>query len=707
MNEQKFTIDLAGKPIEAGFSRIAEQADASCIVTYGQTVVLITVVMGKRDRTELDYFPLVVDYEEKYYAAGKIYGSRFIRRESRPSEAAVLTGRMIDRIIRPRFDHRARRDVQVIPTILSIDGENDPDVPALLGASLALTVSTIPFSGPIAAVRIAKVDGKFAVNPTYQEREKAELDLFFGGTASRINMIDGNAKEAPEADVVAASRIAHGEIKKLIGWQNEMREKLGQEKAGVVLMEPDAEMQKKVREFLADKLHAAVYERDKATQQTKISELKNTMIKHLKEKEAPVELLAAAEHLFEKEIDVLVHDKIVNENARPDGRKPNEIRPLEMQVGMLPRAHGSALFARGNTQALSVVTLGAPGDVLLQQGMEVTGEKRFMHHYNFPPYCVGEVGRLGAPGRREISHGALAEKSVGSLIPEKEEFPYTIRAVSEILSSNGSSSMASVCGTSLALMDAGVPIKKPAAGIAMGLMMLDNGRYTILTDIQGPEDHHGDMDCKIAGTNTGITAMQMDVKIDGITPEMLDEILEQAKTARLFILEEMSKVIPAPRPNLSPFAPRIITLQINPDKIREVIGPGGKVINAITAETGVTIDIEDTGLIFVTAENEAAAQKAIEWIKNITREVIAGEIFQGKVTKILEFGAIVEILPNQEGMVHISELAPYRVRAVEDIVKIGDVIPVKVKEVTPDGKIRLSLKEAKRERGENDIHREE
>lgn len=707
MNEQKFTIELAGKPLEAKFSRVAEQADAACIVTYGQTVVLVTVVMGRRDQTELDYFPLVVDYEEKYYAAGKIYGSRFVRRESRPTEIAILTGRMVDRTIRPRFDQRIRRGVQIVTTILSIDGENDPDVPALIGASLALTVSPIPFDGPVAAARVAKVDGKFVISPTYRERENAALDVFFGGTEGRLNMIDGAAKEAAEEEIVEAGTLAHEEIKKIIAWQNEIQKKIGLKKTEVALAEPDAEIQRNVREFLKDRLYAAVYERDKVVRQSKTDELKNAMLERLKETGVTPEMIPAAEHLFDNAIDLLVHDKIVNEGARPDGRALNEVRPLEIQVGVLPRVHGSALFIRGNTQALSVVTLGAPGDVLLQQGMEVTGDKRFIHHYNFPPYSVGEIGRLGAPGRRDIGHGALAEKAVTPLIPAKEEFPYTIRVVSEILSSNGSSSMASVCGMSLALMDAGVPIKKSAAGIAMGLMMLDDGRYAILTDIQGPEDHHGDMDCKIAGTNTGITAIQMDVKIDGITPGMLSEILNQAKESRLFILEAMSKTLPEARPELSPFAPRIITIEIHPDKIRDVIGPGGKVINAITAATGVAIDIEDTGLIFVTAENEAAAQKAIEWIKNITRELKAGEIFQGKVTKILEFGAIVEILPNQEGMVHISELAPYRVRAVEDIVKVGDIIPVKVKEITQDGKIRLSLKEAKRELDKNDIHRKE
>lgn len=702
MQNKKYSLDFAGRPLEVEFSDWADQADGSALVKYGGTVALATCVMGRRDRTEIDYLPLTVEYEERYYAAGKIYGSRFVRRESRPTEIAVLTGRMIDRTIRPRFDHRMRRDIQIVVTILSMDGENDPDFPALLATSLALETSPIPFNGPVAGIRVGMADGNMIVNPTYPEREKCLLEIFVGGTGKQINMIEAGAASAPEADMTKAAEIAATEIQKLIDWQNGILAELKPEKAVVHLAEPSAELAGRIKEFLGKRLEEAIYEIDKTARQAKIASLKESMFEKLKADGIPPQEFPAADFLFEKATDELVHRKIIGEEKRPDGRKLDELRAIEISVGVLPRTHGSAIFMRGNTHALSAVTLGAPGDILIQQGMEVTGEKRFIHHYNFPPYSVGETGPMRGPGRREIGHGALAERALLPLIPTKEEFPYTIRVVSEILSSNGSSSMASVCGSSLALMDAGVPIKAAAAGIAMGLMT-DGSRYKILTDIQGPEDHHGDMDCKIAGTHEGVTAIQMDVKIEGITVKMLEEIMAQARQARLKILDKMNAVLASPRAELSPLAPRILTLQINPDRIRDVIGPGGKTINAITAETGVQIDIEDTGLIFITAENEDKAQKAITWLKNLTRELKVGEILQGKVTKILEFGAIVEVLPKLEGMVHISELAPWHVPTVESIVKVGDIIPVKVKEVTPDGKIRLSLKDAKAELGEKQV----
>lgn len=699
MTQKKYSLEFAGRPLEVEFSNWAEQADGAAVVKYGGTVALVTSVMGKKDRVEIDYLPLTVEYEERYYAAGKIYGSRFIRRESRPTEVAVLTGRMVDRTIRPRFNPLMRRDIQVIVTILSMDAENDPDFPALLGASLALGSSSIPFQGPIAGVRVGIIDGRLVVNPSYAERGEAQLDLFVGGTGERINMVEAGGKDITEEKVLEAAQLGQSELSKLIEWQENILREINPEKEEVFLVEADPGVEKGIKPFTGGRLEEAVYEKDKAARQSKINLLKNEMFDQLRQANSSAEELRTADWLFEKAIDELVHKKIIEEEKRPDSRKLDEIRPLEIAVGVLPRTHGSAIFMRGNTHALSVITLGAPGDILLQQGMEVTGEKRFIHHYNFPPYSVGETGPMRGPGRREIGHGALAEKALVPLIPSKENFPYTIRIVSEILSSNGSSSMASVCGASLALMDAGVPIPTHAAGIAMGLMTRQD-QYKILTDIQGPEDHHGDMDCKISGTKDGVTAMQMDVKIEGITTQILKEILDQAKKARLEILAAMNAVIAAPRPQLSPYAPRILTLQINPDRIRDVIGPGGKTINAIIAETGVSIDIEDSGLVFITAENEAAAQKAIERVKSLTRELKVGEILRGKVTRILDFGAIVEILPNQEGMVHISELAPWRVPSVESIVKLGDVIPVKIKEVSPDGKIRLSLKEAKAELGE-------
>lgn len=699
MEKKVFQLTFAGRPLTVEFSRLAEQADGAVLVTYGETVALVTAVMGKEDRPEIDFFPLTVDYEEKYYAAGKIYGSRFVRRESRPSEVAVLTGRMVDRTIRPRFNHAMRRDLQVVVTILSIDGENDPDFPGLLGASLALMHSRIPFSGPVAGVRIAKVGAELVLSPTYKEREGAHFDLFVGGTSNRINMIELGGKEAREEDVQRAVSRAEEEIKKLTRFQEEILAEFSQEKEDVLLAKLDPELERLTREFLKDRLEDALFSPRKDAKDHRIALLKKEFEEYVEGLDRGAEV-GKATTIFEETVNDLVHKKSIDEGKRPDGRAPDEIRPIEIEIGVLPRTHGSALFSRGNTQALSVVTLGAPGDILLLQGMEVTGEKRFLHHYNFPPYSVGETGAFRGPGRREIGHGALAEKALLPLIPKKEDFPYTVRVVSEILSSNGSSSMASVCGSSLALMDAGVPIPKHVAGIAMGLMTRADGRHQILTDIQGPEDYHGDMDCKIAGTRDGLTAIQMDVKIEGITGEIFEKTLAQARKAREEILEKMEVVLSEPRSSLSPFAPRVVSLQIPQEKIRDVIGPGGKMINAITGETGATIDIEDSGLVFVTAENEAAAAKAVEWIKNITREFKVGELLHGKVTKILDFGAIVELAPNQEGMVHISELAPFHVEKVEDVVKIGDVIPVRIKETQQDGRIRLSLKDAREELGE-------
>ncbi len=699
MQDKSYKIEFAGRPLEVVFSRLAEQADGSVVVKYGGTVALVTAVMAKTARPDGDFFPLTVDYEEKYYAAGKIYGSRFIRRETRPSEGAILTARMIDRTIRPRFDPRIRREVQIVTTILSIDGENDPDFPGLLGASLALSTSPIPFSGPVAGIRVARANEEWVINPTYKERETATLDLFAGGIREKINMIEVGAKEVSEEDALEALELAQEEIRKLAEWQEKIIAEKGVEKEALVFVEPDRELVEKVKAFLKDKLEEAIFTPRRDARDRRIRPLLQELEDYMKEA-GEERNIGKARFIFDEEVNELVHKKALEESRRADGRAPDEIRPLDITTGALPRTHGSALFMRGNTQALSVVTLGAPGDVLLLQGMEVTGEKRFLHHYNFPPYSVGETGRMGSPGRREIGHGALAEKALFPLIPTKENFPYTIRIVSEILSSNGSSSMASVCGSSLALMDAGVPIPKHAAGISMGLMLGEKGEYKILRDIQGPEDHHGDMDCKVAGTRDGITAIQMDVKVEGVTLKILKDALEGAKKAREEILGKMEKVIAEARPNLSPFAPRVISIQIPQEKIREVIGPGGKVINAIIGETGAQIDIEDSGLVFITAENEAAAEKALEWIKNIIREFKVGEMLSGRVIKILDFGAIVELLPGHEGMVHISELAPYRIERVEEIVKVGDVIPVKVKEIQPDGRIRLSHVEARKDLGE-------
>ena len=692
-NKQQFSIDFAGQPLTLTVSRLAEQANAAVLGQYGDTSVLVTAVMGNKDK-DIDYLPLVVDYEEKFYAAGKIIGSRFIRREGRPSEAAVLSGRLIDRSIRPLFDSRMRRDIQIVVTVLSYDEENDPDFISLLSASAALLISDIPWNGPIAGVRTARIkDGETVINPTnrlFTENKNIVFDAFIAGTENKINMIELSGNEAEEKEAVESFVLAHEEIKKLIEFQKEIVQKIGQKKAEVALIEPPAELREKVFDFLNDKLEQALYVKDKTERQNQIAELKENLKQYLLQES--VQGLESADQLFEEKVDKLVHKNIIESEKRPDARKLDEVRELFAEIGLFKRLHGSALFARGNTQALAVTTLAAPGAEQLIETMEISGKRRFMLHYNFPPYSVGEVGRMGGVGRREIGHGNLADKAVRPLIPSSEEFPYTIRVVSEILSSNGSSSMASVSAASMSLMDAGVPIKKAAAGIAMGLMSVPDGRYKILTDIQGPEDHYGDMDCKIAGTSDGITAIQMDVKIEGVTPKILEEVLMQSKKARLEILEFMKKTIDKPRAQISSFAPVIMTLEIKPEQIGEVIGPGGKVINAIIKDTGVeTIDIEESGRVFVAGMAEEKVISAIRYIKSLTRQFQIGEILEGSVIKILEFGAIVDLGGGKDGMVHVSELKEGFVKKVEDVIKIGDIVKVKVIKVE-NGKIGLSIK---------------
>lgn len=688
---------------------LAEQASGSCLVQYGDTLVLATAVMSNWEKEETTFFPLTVDYEERYYAAGKILGSRYMRREGRPSDEAILTSRFIDRAIRPRFPKDLKREVQVIITCLSWDGENDPDIIGLIAASLALSISNIPWSGPIAILRIGMEEEKFILNPTYPEREKSDLDLAIAGAESifaegaskkkndeiLINMIESESNEVSEDIFLKAVEFSRPHLKKLIDFQQEIVREVGQKKVKIESSSPDSGLEREIKEFLGDKLEKSLYQPIKSERAEDINELKEDLAYFIEGKYPGMGKQTYAKDFFEKEIDRLVHENIIKSEKRPDGRKLDEIRKVECEAGLLPRTHGSGLFVRGQTKSLSILTLGTPGDVKLLEGMEIVGKKRFMHHYNFPPYSTGEIKPMRGPGRRDIGHGMLAEKSLMPLVPSFDEFPYTIRIVTEILSSNGSSSMASVSSSSLALMDAGVPIKRAVAGIAVGLMSDHEGNYKILTDIQGPEDHHGDMDFKVAGTKNGITAIQMDVKIEGINEEILKNALDKGKKARLQILEKMDNVLPESRTRLSPYAPRILILQINPEKIREVIGPGGKVINEIIGECGVSIDIEDSGRVFVTAEKEEAAKKAIAWIKNITREVKIGEIFQGKVKRILDFGAFVEIMPGQEGLIHISQLAPQRVKRVDDIVKVGDIVPVKVISIDEQGRINLSLKEAK------------
>ncbi len=693
LNKQQFTTEIAGKKLTLEVSDIAGQANAAVLGTLGDTSVLVTAVMGKEDRNT-DYFPLSVDYEERFYAAGKILGSRFVRREGRPSEGAVLSGRMIDRTLRPLFDSRMRRDIQMVITVLSYDEKNDPDFISLLSASTALLISDIPWDGPVAGLRLIKTkNGDLLINPTNPELiEKPILfESFVSGTEDKINMIELAGNEAKEDDIIDAFEKAQIEIKKLVAFQNQIKEKIGKPKAEILLKEIDPEIKNKALGFLEGKLEQAIYVADKSEQQDNLSKLKTNLFDYLKQE--GVSDFSGVEYLFEEEIDEIVHKNILESEKRPDARKLDEIRSLYAEVGLFKRLHGSALFARGNTQSLAVVTLGAPGAEQLIETMESTTKRRFMLHYNFPPYSTGEVKRLGVTGRREIGHGALAGKAVQSLIPSQEEFPYTIRIVSEILSSNGSSSMATVCASSMALMDAGVPIKKAIAGIAMGLM-IDQQNYKILTDIQGPEDHYGDMDCKVAGTEDGIAAVQMDVKIEGITPKILKEVLIQAKKARLEILEAMKKTIDKSRPQVSSFAPIIMIVEINPERIGEVIGPGGKMIKKITKETGVdAIDIEESGRIFVASSDPEKAMAAVNYIKSLTREFQIGEIIEGEVIKILDFGAIVDLGGGNDGMIHVSELKQGFVEKVEDVVKIGDIVRAKIVKLD-NGRIGLSLKAA-------------
>ncbi|MEK7578403.1 MAG: polyribonucleotide nucleotidyltransferase [Patescibacteria group bacterium] len=692
---KKYSLDLAGETLKIEIGKLAGQANGAVTAQLGDTVVLATVVMSKNQKVGADFLPLTVDYEEKYYARGKILGSRFMRREGRPSEEAILNARLIDRTIRPLFDQSIRNEVQVVATILSVDEKNDPDILAMNAASIALMISDIPWDGPIAAVRIGRVNDKWIINPTFSEREENIADLVVSVSSDmKINMIEaGPLKELGEDELVEGIDSAKEFLEHLINFNKKIADDFKTPKAVIAAEKIDPELKSEVIKFLnaGNALEEAIYEKDKTARANNLELLKD----RLKEYIANIgeDKIKAAESFFEEEIDGIVHKNILEKEKRPDGRKLDELRKLSSEIGVLPRTHGSGLFQRGETQILSVLTLGSPSDVLIIEGMVVSTKKHFMHQYNFPPFSVGETGRMGAPGRREIGHGALAERALLAVIPKKEDFPYAIRIVSEVLSSNGSSSMGSVCGSTLTLMDAGVPISKPVAGIAMGLMTNEKGGYKILTDIQGPEDHYGDMDFKVAGTNDGITAMQMDVKINGIDTTILKEVLYRAKKARLEILENMSKTIDKPRPNLSPLAPRIITIQIPVDKIREVIGSGGKVINEIIATTGAAIDIEESGLIFITAENEDSGLRAKEIIEGIIKEYKIGDVITGKVTQILDFGAIVEFGKGKDGMIHISELAPYRVNKVTDIVNIGDEVTVKIKRVE-NGKISLSLKDA-------------
>lgn len=686
-----YQIEFAKRPLKIETNSLASQASGSALVSFGDTVVLGTATMG-RDEIETDFLPLVVDYEERYYAAGEIRGPRYIRRESRPTEEATLVARMIDRAIRPYFPQNFKREIQVILTVFAFDEENDPDFPALLAASVALLISNIPWSGPIAGVRVGKEreSKKFLLNPTYKEREEAILDIFVSGAEDKngealFNMIDGQAQEVGEEEALSTIDFSKEAIRNLLLLQKEIQRKEGEEKIAFSLNKENIETLyktnfSKIRENLL------------------LGEGQDGKSKSFLTQEKLLEELGIDRFTFETLVKKTLHHMILKENLRPDKRRLDEIRKVECKVGVLPRTHGSALFCRGLTHVLSTLTLGGPGDELLVEGMEIVGKKRFLHHYNFLPYSAGEVKPLRGPGRREIGHGALVERALKPLIPPKEEFPYTVRIVSEVLSSNGSTSMASTCSSSLALLDAGVNIKKSVAGISCGLILeedeqklIKDREYKILTDIQGPEDSVGDMDLKIAGTKIGITTIQLDIKTRGLSLQILKDGFLASKKAREDILKVMEGTISHPRAELSPFAPKILTCRIDPEKIREVIGPAGKTINKIIEETDSSIDIEEDGLIYVTAKDKEKAQEAIRWIENITREIKRGETFHGKVKGITEFGVFIELLPNQDGLLHISEIPPRFRKIFKEKYKIGQVVPVEVKNITPDGKINLSL----------------
>ncbi len=700
MKTGKIETDLAGKKFSLETGVLAMQANGSVLGKLGDTVVLATAVMSKTVREGMDYFPLLVDYEERLYAAGKIKGSRFIKREGRATDEAVLSGRLIDRSLRPLFPEGMRNDVQVVTTILSVDEINDPDIVAINAASVALTASDIPFDGPIAAIRVGRVDGKFIANPNYEERKNGDLDLMVSGTDEHIMMVEAGAKQITEADMVAAIKFAKDYLVQLIAVQKDLIKQIVVPKTEVVYILPDKEVYAEVEKSM-DKLEKALFGTfDKETREKQVNAVQEEVVVAMVLKYKDNAELNAAKHAkmaFEKLIKKVIRKNILEKDQRVDMRALNVTRPVSCSVGVLPRTHGSALFNRGETQILTTVTLGSVGDAQILDGMEDFGVegtiKRYIHHYNFPGYSVGEVAPMRGPGRREIGHGALAERAVEVVMPPKEAFPYTLRLVSEALGSNGSTSMGSTCGSTLALMDAGVPITDMIGGVAMGLIMDPaSGKFKVLTDIQGIEDANGDMDFKVTGSERGITALQMDNKTKGLTVEILAQALTQAKDGRMHILGVMKKTIDKPRAEMSPLAPRITTLQINPEKIRDVIGSGGKIINKIIADTGVKIDIEDSGLVMVTSNNAEASKKALDIIHNLTREIKLGEVFKGKVNRIMDFGAFVELTPGHDGLCHISELAWTRVGKVEDVVNIGDELDVKVVEIDHMGRINLSHK---------------
>jgi len=700
MEVKKWSMEWGGRNLEIEVGKLALQANASCTVRYGDTVILATATMSRNTRDGIDFFPLMVNFEEKLYAAGKIKGSRFIKREGRPSDEAILSGRLVDRAIRPLFPEKMRNDVQVILTALSYDGENDPQIPAMIAAATALTVSNIPWSGPIAGVRVGQIDGKWKINPSFAEREVGSVDIVVAGTPEKVIMVEAGCTEINEEEVVGAMQFGAAQLAPVLDFINKIQKEVGAEK--LKWEDNLSEKEQAVRaveaeviEFVSSHVNDWIFEAPKKSRLERVNmvdRFSKAIEEILKTKEVDESVQKIILGRVKVYVEKHITERILDKDERLDGRKLTEIRDLHSEVALLPRTHGSAMFMRGDTQVLSVVTLGAPGDVQTVDTMEEDSTKRYMHHYSDTPATYGETGPLRGPGNRAIGHGALAERALEPALPAEADFPYAIRVVSEVLGSNGSSSMASTCASTLALMDAGVPLKKMVAGVAMGLASDEKGNWKVLTDLQDIEDGPGGMDFKITGTEDGITAIQMDTKTEGLTWDIVKQTFKQSREARLEILASMKATLPAPRADLSQYAPRITTIIINPDKIRDVIGPGGKMINKIIAETGVSIDIEDDGRVFVTATDAVGMERAIKWIKELTHEVTAGETYEGKVVRLEDFGAFVNLLPGQDGLVHVSEIAWERTNKPSDVLKIGDVVKVKVKEIDNLGRINLSIK---------------
>ncbi|MBU6081084.1 MULTISPECIES: polyribonucleotide nucleotidyltransferase [Allobacillus] len=694
-NEMKsFSIELAGRKLSFEIGEVAKQANGAAMVRYGDTSVLVAATASSQPK-DLPFFPLTINYEEKLYAVGKIPGG-FLKREGKPSDKAVLTSRLIDRPIRPLFADGFRNEVQVISTVMSVEQDCSSEVAAMIGSSLALCISDIPFDGPIAGVQVGRVDGELLINPTVEQMEKSDIDLTVAGTKDAINMVEAGAQEVPEDVMLEAIMFGHEEIKRLVAFQEKIVEEVGKEKMEVTLFTPEESIVEEVTRKAKDQLIDAIQTQEKKAREEAIDQVKDSIIEEYEEQEAEADTIKQVKSVLDSIVKTEVRRLITEEKVRPDGRGVDEIRPLSSRTTVLPRTHGSAMFTRGQTQALSVCTLGALGDVQVLDGLGLEESKRFMHHYNFPQYSVGETGPMRGPGRREIGHGALGERALEPIVPDEKDFPYTIRLVSEILESNGSSSQASICASTMAMMDAGVPIKAPVAGIAMGLVK-SGENYTVLTDIQGMEDALGDMDFKVAGSEKGITALQMDIKVDGLSKEILKEAMSQAKKGRMDILNHMLETINDPREELSPYAPKIVSMTINPDKIRDVIGPSGKQINKIIEQTDVKIDIEQDGTIFISSTDTSKIEEAKKIIENLVQEAEVGKIYLGTVKRVEKFGAFVEIFKGKEGLVHISELDDKHVKNVTDIIDVGDETLVKVKEIDRQGRVNLSRKAALKE----------